>query len=437
LNGIQIMGILETRTLDFKNMIMLSVNEGIIPRATAGTSYIPFNLREAFGLPTIRHQDSIYAYYFYRLLQRAENVTFIYNSNSEGLRTGEMSRFLQQLKYLYATPPDFANLRYEITSQKNISSAIPRNENHTGKLEELYLGPEPKLLSPGAVNTWLRCRMKFYYRYICGLKEPEKISTEIDPAIFGGLLHSIMEGIYSPLRGEVLNKSKIDSIKRDEDLISGIIQSTVTEKFYKGIRREISGSDQIISNILNAYVHLILRLDRSFSPLTIIDLEKWISSNLEIDYEKRNVRLKAGGIIDRIDYADGTHRIIDYKTGSVAMEIESVEALFDSTDDKRNEAWFQILMYCELFSMENPGVKVRPSLYAVRNLSDSTFSDHLILKQGREEKKTIRDYSEIRSEFSSRLKSELEILFSKSEPFIMTDHRRKCESCPYRQLCQR
>jgi CRISPR/Cas system-associated exonuclease Cas4 (RecB family) len=437
LNGIQIMGILETRALDFKNLIMLSVNEGILPRSVAGSSYIPYNLREAFGLPTIRHQDSIYAYYFYRLLQRAENVTFIYNSNSEGLRTGEMSRFLLQLKYLYDIPPEFATLGYEITTRKNVDPVLPRNENHIKKLEKLYIGSDPKLLSPSAVNTWLGCRMKFYYRYVCGLEEPEKIITEIDPALFGGLLHAIMEKIYLPLKGAVLNKPQIDSIEKNNSRINRILGETLKEKYYNGKQKEITGNDQIISNILSAYVHMILRFDTSFGPLTINELEKWVSSDLEIVYNSKLVRIKAGGIIDRVDYTGGTHRIIDYKTGSISMEVDSVESLFDESDDKRNEAWFQILMYCEIFAMENSEVKVRPSLYAVRNLADGSFSDYLVLKKGKEEKITISDYSEIRTEFLSRLKSTLESIFSKDVPFVMTEHKRKCGICPYRQLCQR
>jgi CRISPR/Cas system-associated exonuclease Cas4 (RecB family) len=437
LSGIQIMGILETRALDFKNLIMLSVNEGILPRSGAGSSFIPYNLREAFGLPTIRHQDSIYAYYFYRLLQRAENINFVYNSNSEGLKTGEMSRFLLQLKYLYDNPPGFASLGYEITIRKNIETVLPRNSGHIEKLENLYLGPESKVLSPSAVNTWLNCRMKFYYRYICGLKEPEKIITEIDPALFGGLLHEIMEKIYSPFKGTALNKSIFDSIKRNDYKIKETIGKIIAQKYNKDQQVELTGSDQIIRDILLTYVHMILKHDLSLEPLTIIDLEKWISSNLEINYDNKRINIKTGGIIDRVDYTGGLQRIIDYKTGSVAMEIDSVVSLFNENDEKRNEAWFQILMYCELFVKENPSVKIRPSLYPVRKLAETGFSDQLVVKKGKLEKMTVSDYSEIKDEYSSLLQSSIETLFSKSESFVMTDHRRKCEICPYRQLCQR
>jgi CRISPR/Cas system-associated exonuclease Cas4 (RecB family) len=437
LNGIQIMGILETRALDFRNLIILSVNEGILPRSTAGSSYIPYSLREAFGLPTIRHHDSIYAYYFYRLLQRAENVTFLYNSNSEGLRTGEMSRYLLQLKYLYDTPPEFASLGYEITTRKKVEQLLVRNESHIEKLEKLYLGSDPKLLSPSAVNTWLSCRMKFYYRYLCGLKESEKIVSEIDPALFGELLHAIMERIYSPLKGEVLNKTSFDAIRKNDGVINRIIGEIIIEKYHGDDQNEITGSDQIIGNILSSYVHMILRLDTSFSPLIINQLEEWVSSNLEIAYKNKTVSVKAGGVIDRVDYTGGTHRIIDYKTGNIEMKIDSIETLFDEYDYRRNEAWFQILMYCELFARNNPETKVRPSLYAVRNLAETGFSDQLFIKNGKDGEAIVNDYSEIRNEYMYRLKSSIESIFSTSEPFIMTEHRRKCEFCPYKQLCQR
>lgn len=437
LNGIQIMGILETRSLDFKNLILLSVNEGILPGTSAGSSYIPYNLREAFGLPTIRHQDSIYSYYFYRLLQRAENVTFVYNSNSEGLKTGEMSRFLLQLKFLTDTPPEFFTLGYEIHAGKGVGEVLHKNDSHLEKLERLFFEPDGKILSPSAVNTWLGCRMKFYYKYLCGLKEPEKIATEIDHALFGGMLHKIMEKILSPYVGKVLDRVLFEKIMQNDPEINRIVSKIIIAGFHGGRDAELTGNDQIISNILNAYVHMILRFDTAFEPVAIKDLEKNITSVLEIGYENRKVRVTAGGIIDRLDFTGGTHRIIDYKTGGIAMEINSLESLFDEEDEKRNEAWFQILMYCELFSRNNPSSKVRPSLYALRNMSASGFSDHLIIKKEKDSRIIVDDYSEIKNEYSSLLISAIGKIFSRDEPFLMTVNLRKCEYCPYIQLCQR
>ena len=199
LSGIQIMGILETRALDFKNLIILSVNEGILPAVSAGSSFIPFSLREAFGIPSVNHQESIYAYHFYRLLQRAENVTFVYNSNSEGLRSGEMSRFLLQMKYNDLLKPDFLDLNFEIKAHLTPGDRIGRSEEHSKQLALLFLDKNNgRLFSPSAINTWLSCRMKFFYRYINGLKEPDNITIDIDPAMLGNILHEIMRNLYQP-----------------------------------------------------------------------------------------------------------------------------------------------------------------------------------------------------------------------------------------------
>ena len=217
LSGIQIMGILETRALDFRNLIILSANEGVLPGSSAGSSYIPYNLREAYGLPGQKHQDSIYAYYFYRLLHRVENITFIYNSSSEGVKTGEMSRYLLQLIYLNKQVPEMAGLGCEIISSARFPVVLERTRKHIGKLEELFLKPGGKPVSPSAVNTWLNCRMKFFYKYICNLKEPERILTDIDPAMFGGLLHGIMQRIYSATVGKTIGSTLLESILHDHD----------------------------------------------------------------------------------------------------------------------------------------------------------------------------------------------------------------------------
>lgn len=219
--------------------------------------------------------------------------------------------------------------------------------------------------------------------------------------------------------------------------ITGSIHEIVAEKIYNDRQAELTGTDLIVEDILATYVRMILIHDATSAPVTLTDLERPVCSDLEIIYNGNEVRIRAGGIIDRIDYTGDINRIIDYKTGSVSMEIDTVESLFNENDDKRNEAWFQILMYCELYVRENPGHRVRSSLYPVRKLPDPGFSDHLVIKKGRDAKFIVGDYSEIRVEYSSLLKSSLETLFSRDEPFVMTEHRRKCETCPYRQLCQR
>ncbi len=436
LNGIQIMGILETRSLDFKNLIMLSVNEGVLPRNSAGNSFIPYNLREAFGLPTIRHQDSIYAYYFYRLLQRAENVTFVYNSASDGLKTGEMSRFLLQLKYSN-TPTRFSSQRFEIKAPTRVPGEIKRDIVHIEMLKKQFLTGGNKILSPSAVNTWLTCRMKFYYRYVCEIKEPEKVSREIDPAMFGELLHFVLEKIYSPFKKGIIDREIFNSILKNDNSIDHYIADSINQKLYNAKKSILSGNDLIICNILKSYIQLIIKRDSTLVPLEIVELEHRISTELRIDYRGKKEIVKIGGIIDRLDKTGGGYRITDYKTGKTDMEIQSVESLFDESKKDRNDSWFQILMYCSIFLMENMQKAVRPSVYPVRNMYSEDFIDSLYVKDMNGQSVSVDDFEKVRVKFNLFLQLTIEKIFNPDESFIMTEHLKKCGFCPFARLCQR
>jgi len=274
LSGIQIMGILETRALDFRNLVILSVNEGVLPSVSAGSSFIPFSLREAFGLPSINHQESIYAYHFYRLLQRAENVTFLYNSNSDGMRTGEMSRFLIQMKYDELLKPEFLNLSFEIKSHGSVPDTVERTAEHVLLLRARFIDPDGRrLLSPSAINTWLNCRMRFYYRYVNGLKEPEVVSGEIDPAMLGEIVHDVMQKLYAEFTGKMVNASDIEHIMSDKSLLGDIIVSSIDSIFSGGNDRKVEGAEFLIRDVLMAYVLKILRSDRAIAPFMILHLE--------------------------------------------------------------------------------------------------------------------------------------------------------------------
>jgi hypothetical protein len=436
LNGIQIMGILETRSLDFRNLIILSVNEGILPQNSAASSFIPYNLREAFGLPTIRHQDSIYAYYFYRLLQRAENITLICNSSSDGLKTGEMSRFILQLKY-GTNPPHFSSQRFEIRAPNRVPVEIKRGTIHIEKLRKEFFSEKKKILSPSAVNTWLTCRMKFYYRYVCGLEEPEKIARDIDPEMFGELLHAVMEKVYSPFKKRILNRDLFESIGKNDNHINSLIADSINERFYNMKKSTLSGNDLIICNILKSYIQLIINRDCTFAPLEIVELEYRISSDLEIDYLNRREILKIGGVIDRLDRTEGGFRITDYKTGKTDMEIPSLESLFDENEKNRNDSWFQIFMYCYVFLMENEENHLRPSVYPVRSMFSDDFNDSLTVKDFNGQTMLIDDFEKVKESFGQNLIKTIAKIFNTEESFIMTENLKKCEFCPFAQLCQR
>ena len=438
LAGIQVMGILETRALDFRNIILLSANEGVLPRISGGSSYIPYSLREAHGLPGIRHQDSIFSYYFHRLLHRAGNVTFVYNSNSEGIKTGEMSRFLLQLNYLASIKPDMVGTTLEIITPTESSGMRYRSEKHQGILFQKYLTRRGKALSPSAINIWLSCRMKFFYRYVCEIGEPAKIINEIDPATFGTLLHKIIQKIYSGYEGTDMTSEVLDSLLKDRVNLDNTAREIMERNIPGGKDPFTDGNMLITRNILANYARMILRYDRLHAPVRIASLEKETYAGLDFDMEGAMHKVNAGGFIDRLDHRNESTVIIDYKTGSITMEIPSVASLFDETDEKRNEAWFQTLMYCELFLLSDVAGRVRPSIYSLRSLSAEGYSDLLTVKgDSKGDETVISDYSIIRKEYHDGLVRTLANIFGSKEPFTMTEHLRKCDYCAYRQLCGR
>jgi hypothetical protein len=438
LSGIQIMGILETRTLDFRNLIILSVNEGMLPAVSAGSSFIPVNLREAFGLPSVNHQESIYAYYFYRLLQRSENVTFTYNSNSEGLRSGEMSRFLIQLKYENGLKPDFTDLSFEIKSHLPVPDSIDRTDEHILQLSSQFLDKQSRrVLSPSAVNTWLSCRMKFFFRYVSHLKEPQKISSEIDPAMIGNILHDIMKSLYSNFINQVVTRELIEIVIFNKPHLQKVIDEAIGKNFYNGIPGQISGNGLIMGEVIMTYLLRVLYNDRMLAPFIIKNLEDSFSFILSSSSNGFPIEILTGGKIDRIDAEKGITRIVDYKTGTVSDTIGSVADLFIDDRKKDCDGWLQTLIYCEAYLSHNPDITLRPAIYKIKKMTGGTVNDNLKLKDSGKEL-VITDYRTVRSEFMDCMRELISKIFSKDEPFTMTsDLRGKCTYCPYKGLCLR
>ncbi len=439
LSGIQIMGILETRALDFENLIILSVNEGVLPAVSAGSSFIPFSLREAFGLPSINHQESIYAYHFYRLLQRAKNVTFIYNSNPDGLRSGEMSRFLIQMKYEPLLKPDFLSLNFEIKTHSSVNEKIDRTADHSYQLHKRFLDSSSgKILSPSAINTWLNCRMKFYYRYVNGLTEPEKRTADIDPAIFGSLLHDIMKELYLPLKGKLILSDHITGLMTDRQKLSVLIENAFCEIFDRADNNLIGGNELIVRDVLMTYIIRILSADRTFAPFTILNIEDQFWFSMSELIEGDNIRIRAGGKIDRVDLKDGVIRIVDYKTGNIADTVKSIGSLFTDDRKKDPDGWLQTLLYCEAYMSEHPNIGLYPVIYKIKKSSGDGQGIKLKIKGDSKTELTVENYNIIRDDFMDGLHKLVKTIFSNKEPFTMTeDIWNKCSYCPYHKLCLR
>ncbi len=367
LSGIQIMGILETRTLDFRNLVILSMNEGIMPAVTASSSFIPFSLRQAFGLPSLNHQESVYAYHFYRLLHRAENVTFVFNSNPEGLRSGEMSRFLQQMKYEPAARPEFVNLSFEIRNPVTIGDTIERTAEHNLKLFMRFpAGKSDRPLSPSALNVWLNCRMKFYYQFVNGLSEPRKVISEIDPARLGSMVHTAIRNLYGDFIGKNISTEIISGFMEDRPALSDLVRRSVNEVLKREGESFAVINEMMVREVLRNYVLRILETDKATAPFTIVSIEKPYVFRFVFETEEGNHEVMAGGNIDRVDMKDGVTRIVDYKTGITSDSVDSISDLFRDDREKDPDAWLQTLLYCEAYLSQFPGSRVRPSVYKLK-----------------------------------------------------------------------
>ena len=432
LSGIQIMGILETRALDFKNLIILSVNDGILPSVSSpASSYIPFSLREAFGLPSVNHRESVYAYHFFRLLHCAENATFIYNSNSEGLRSGEISRFLTQMNFNSELKPETLTLCPEIKSFSSINEIVERTDKHHEILLAKY---ETTAISPSAINAWLHCRMKFYYKYICKLAEPDKLKTEIDPALLGQMLHDVMKSLYENFEGKIIEKSFLENLMSREQTVREAIEKSV--KNMLGAGSSDDGAVMVVKEVLFKYVLNILKADIFYSPLKIIAIEKEVSFSANVNSGNECLDVMIGGTADRIDIHKNTVRVVDYKTGTASQSIASIPDLFNDDRKKDHDGWLQTLLYCESLFGKTEERIIRPSIYKIRKIG-AGYNDTLLIKSGKTPALEVNDYSAVRDEFMSELTNVIHLIFDKNEPFRMTRKQDKCRYCAYKDLCMR
>ena len=434
LRGLQIMGILESRAIDFDNLIILSANEGILPKASLSPSYIPYNLREVFGLPVISHQDSIYAYYFTRLLTRAKNVVLVYNSSTEGMRSGEMSRFLLRLKYGHLINPTTSSAKIGISGNFAVCSSIPRTPKDVLILEEKYIKGSKRIsLSPSAINSWLNCSARFYYSYVCGMKEENRLVEGIDPARIGTMLHEVINRLYSTYIGEEVSILLLDSLKKDQKRKKEIIEDVLGEVWFGGDKTSSkTGNALIVSEITQLFVDRVLDIDSSFAPFKLVDLERTYTKEVFFSYAGNMESTIIGGKIDRIDERFGVKRLIDYKTGKADLNVNSLEELFDTSSGKINDAVVQTLTYSYLLSGRHGYSRSRPVIYALRGNSRDEWDDKIII-----EKKPLENFSDVESRFTELLTRTLKEIFDPGSPFKLTTDTGRCAYCPYKKLCKK
>lgn len=440
--GMQVMGVLETRNLDFRNLIMLSLNEGQLPKAGGESSFIPYNLRKAFGMTTIEHKNAVYAYYFYRLIQRAENITLLYNTSSDGLNRGEMSRFM--LQFLVESKHDISREYLEAgqSPQQSRDICITKTSEILERMYRMYdIHHHPDtFFSPSALNTYLDCRLMFYYRYIAKLKAPDEVSAEIDSALFGTIFHYSAELVYRDLtaNGKEIRKEDLEALLKNDIKLQTYVDNAFKKKFFHvdlTEQPEYNGTQLIHSKVITSYLRQLLRNDLQYAPFFMEGMEKDVYDVLEIDIPTGKLSIKIGGTIDRLDIKDDTLRIVDYKTGGTPKTPESIEQLFTPADNRPNYI-FQTFLYAAILCRKQP-LKVAPSLLYIHRAASDSYSPVIEMGAPRQPKIPVNNFAFYEDEFRERLQELLQEIYNPDIPFDQTENTKRCEYCDYRSLCKR
>lgn len=445
--GMQVMGVLETRNLDFRHLIMLSVNEGQLPKAGGDSSFIPYNLRKAFGMTTIDHKIAVYAYYFYRLMQRAEKVTLVYNTATDGINRGELSRFMLQFLIEWGYPVLRKQLEAAQSPQDSTPIIIEKTPDVMERMKSVFdIRNNPKaLISPSALNCYLDCPLKFYYKYVALLSAPDEVTADIDSAKFGSIFHYAAEHIYKDLtaHGKLISKENLETLLKDEVRLQTYVDNGFKELFFNlppNEQPEYNGIQLINSAVIVKYIQQLLRNDLRYAPFTFVGSEQRIFENIEIYTPSGNIQSRIGGIIDRIDSKGESLRIVDYKTGGDADTPANVQSLF-IPDKKRSNYVFQTFLYasivCKKLREKNDSRLVAPALLYIHRAASENYSPVIQMGEPRKPKEPVDNFAQYEGDFRENLKTLLEDIFNPDISFTQTEIEDKCAYCDFKALCKK
>ena len=470
--GVQIMGVLETRNIDFDHLLLLSCNEGNMPKGINDSSFIPYTIRKAHHLTTIDNKVAIYSYYFHRLLQRAGDITIAYNNSTDNGHTGEMSRFMLQLLVESGQQIDHYSLTAKNQPTPLMPKPIEKDETALSKLQEM------SRLSPSAINTYIRCKLAFYYQYIAHIKEPDSDPETIDNRLFGNIFHRAAYLIYKDItdRSPLIEKAHIQAYLSNRTLLANVV-----DRAFQAEQCTANNGLQIINReVIIQYITKLLKIDQQLCPFSILAMEEeakvYTSLSFTIPSEgalvggygipaiptqptcsvgalkggalvssapTKQYNLTIGGIIDRLDILTDRQtgkpriRVVDYKTGNQpSSPIKNIEEIFDPNNirSKHSNYYLQAILYSLIVSRSerwNPaGHHVSPALLFIKQAPANHYDPTLLI-----DKHPISDVTVYEEEFLTKLKHTLADIYSPDTPFTPTDDRKKCELCPYRMLC--
>lgn len=439
LDGLQIIGTLETRGLDFDNILISSFNEGVYPGKSFSNSFIPYHLRKGFGLPTYEHQDAITSYNFYRLIHRAKKVFLFTDSRIDKGNTGEVSRFFYQLKYHYNLEIAKKTIVYDISFTSDQEIKVGKNQLILNKLKNYQQqGTANAALSASSINTYIQCPLQFYFKNIEKLETSAEVSDDIETDMFGNIFHDVMASIYEPFKGKSIQSAELSSILKDERYIVNLLSESFAYHLYKkqkGDKVDLQGNNLLMSKILLKYIQGVLVNDKKNCPFIYLGGEEYYATTLDTKYGKVNLK----GYIDRVDEKDGKIRIIDYKTGSGSLSFGKWDDLFDHNFEaqKRPKHILQTFFYAYLYQSKANKDVITPEIYYIRNVFDDNFRTEISFKDENNSKSIIYNYFDYKNEFIDRLVACVEEIFDIEVPFFQTKNINACTYCDFKTICRR
>ena len=460
--GVQIMGVLETRNLDFDNVLLLSCNEGNLPKGVNDVSFIPHTLRKGFEMTTVENKVAIYSYYFHSLLQRASHVTLCYNNAADDGKQGEMSRFM--LQYMVEKDSQQVIRRRSLLSGQSVATVTRSPKEKTGIVRQRLEAISS--LSPSALSKYLRCELQFYYSSICGLREQQEDAEEIDNAVFGNIFHQAAELIYRKLGGaryeHTIMPEDIKAMLKDKAGLDTILDQAFREKLFlvkdPAFQPHYNGLQLLNRNVLRIYLERLLRLDATTAPFDILALEEEFYDKMTFHVNGKVRTLRLGGRIDRLDRISRNGkpqiRVVDYKTGKpLTSSAPAVKEIFqpDFVDSKHTVYYLQAFLYAAIIrrgqqakaSVNKDNSPVAPALLFIRQAATDGYSPVLKVKdEGTEGRKrasysTVDDINkkEVYDDFAQGLRDLLHDIFDEERPFMPTQFVDRCESCIYKNIC--
>jgi ATP-dependent helicase/nuclease subunit B len=423
LQGLQVMGMLETRNIDFKNVILISTNEGVLPAGKTYNSFIPFDIKKAYNLPTHVEKDAVYAYHFYRLIQNAENINILYNTETNEFGSGEQSRFVTQIENELKDKENITISKKLVTypALKLTSDAITIEK--TSEIVDKILQQFKKGLSPSALNSFINCPLDFYYKYVLGIREADEVEETIDHASFGSYVHGVLEALYSKFvdKNITIEDLKV-MLKLVPETTYNVFSKTLSDKELK------SGKNLLTFNVAQSYITTFLKKEIDFVNKTkeavyIKSLEKELTATVNVHVEGKEQAVNLKGFADRIDAFGNVVRIIDYKTGVVKPAEINVKAISEVIEPNKKNKAFQVLMYAFIYAQNNEldNIELQTGIISFRKLS----SHFMAFKQDKEVSIT----NEVLEDFKQALNELLANMLDVSQPFEHNHDAKYCKFC--------